>query len=172
MLDTVHLTPLWLLMASVFALFLLLFIGSSIKVLREYERAAVFRLGRFRAVKGPGTIFVIPVIDRMVMVTLLTQSLTIAGQMQTSDRISVNVRAVVQFKVVDVERAVQGAKDYIEAIRVVALEALRDTVEATSYDSLVMDRELVASRLQETTAERLEPRGLRVGSAALEVEST
>ncbi|NOY25936.1 MAG: slipin family protein [Oligoflexia bacterium] len=147
--------------AVLVALGMLLF--SSIRVLREYERAVIFRIGRVIPTKGPGLILVIPVIDRMVRVSLRVVVLDVEKQdVITRDNVSVAVNAVVYFKVVDPQRAVLSIEDYLYATGQVAQTTLRAVTGEAELDSLLAERDNINHRLQEILDMRTDPWGIKV----------
>ncbi len=117
-------------------------IASSIKILREYERAVVFLLGRFQAVKGPGLIIIIPVIQQMVRVDLRTVVLDVPPQdVITRDNVSVKVNAVVYFRVVDAQHAIIQVVNFLEATSQLAQTTLRAVLGKHELDELLSERE-------------------------------
>ncbi len=113
----------------VLVIFLVAIATSAIKILREYERGVVFRLGRLLRAKGPGLIILIPVIDRMVKVSLRTVAMDVAPQdVITRDNVSVKVNAVVYFRVMDPERAIVEVEDYLYATSQLAQTTLRSVL--------------------------------------------
>src|SRR6266404_1164913 len=120
----------------------LILIASSIKILREYERAVVFLLGRFQAVRGPGLIIIIPVIQQMVRVDLRTVVLDVPPQdVITRDNVSVKVNAVVYFRVLDPAKAVIQVENYYQATSQLAQTTLRAVLGKHELDELLAARE-------------------------------
>jgi regulator of protease activity HflC (stomatin/prohibitin superfamily) len=147
----------------VLAIFALIFVGLSVKVLREYERGVIFRLGRLIAQKGPGLILLIPLIDRMVKVDLRTVTLNIPPQeVITRDNVPCRVNAVAYFRVVDSDRAVVEVENYLIATSQIAQTALRSVLGKAELDQLLADRERLNEELQKIIDESTEPWGVKV----------
>ena len=151
-------------------IFILLYFSTCIKVLREYERGVIFRLGRVRQkVQGPGLIFVFAPIDRMVRISLRTIVLEIPPQdVITRDNISIKVSAVAYFKVVDATKAVIAVEDYLFATSQMAQTTLRSTLGQAEMDTLLAEREKINVHLQEILDNQTETWGIKV--AAVEVK--
>ena len=133
----------------VIILFGLIGLGLSVRVLREYERGVIFRLGRLIATKGPGLILLIPVIDRMVKVELRTVTLSIPPQeVITRDNVPCRVNAVAYFRVVDQNRAVVEVENYLVATSQISQTALRSVLGKAELDQLLADRERLNEELQ------------------------
>jgi regulator of protease activity HflC (stomatin/prohibitin superfamily) len=144
----------------VFLFFLLL---SSIRVLKEYERGVVFRLGRLIGAKGPGLFLLIPIIDKMVRVSLRTVAFEVAPQdVITKDNVSVKVNAVVYFRVLSPERAIVEVEDYLYATSQLAQTTLRSVLGETELDELLAERETINAKLQTILDEQTEPWGIKV----------
>jgi len=121
---------------------LIFLISSAIRVLREYERGVIFRLGRLIAAKGPGLFFLIPVVDRMVKVSLRTVVMDVPPQdIITKDNVSVKVNAVVYFRVVDPSKAVVEVEDYLYATSQLSQTTLRSILGQAELDELLSSRE-------------------------------
>lgn len=147
----------------------LLFLSSAIKVLREYERAVIFRLGRLINVKGPGLILLIPVIDKMVRVSLRTITMDIQPQdIITKDNVSIKVNAVLYFRVMDADKAVVSIENYLFATNQIAQTTLRSILGQSDLDELLSEREQINQRLQRIIDEHTEPWGIKV--SAVEVK--
>ena len=147
----------------VLAIFALIVVGLSVKVLREYERGVIFRLGRLIAQKGPGLILLIPLIDRMVKVDLRTVTLNIPPQeVITRDNVPCRVNAVAYFRVVDSNRAVVEVENYLLATSQIAQTALRSVLGKAELDQLLADRERLNEELQKIIDESTEPWGVKV----------
>jgi len=142
----------------------LLWLFNSINVLREYERAVIFRLGRLLPEpKGPGLIFVFFPIDRMVRIALRTITLDVPSQdVITSDNVSVKVNAVVYFRVVDPSRAVNEVENYLYATSQLAQTTLRSVLGEVGLDDLLSQREKLNQRLQEILDLHTDPWGIKV----------
>jgi regulator of protease activity HflC (stomatin/prohibitin superfamily) len=147
----------------VVAFFGLIAIGSSVRVLREYERGVIFRLGRLIAQKGPGLILLIPLIDRMVKIDLRTVTLNIPPQeVITRDNVPCRVNAVAYFRVVDSNRAVVEVENYLLATSQISQTALRSVLGKAELDQLLADRERLNEELQKIIDESTEPWGVKV----------
>ena len=143
--------------------FLIMLISGAIRVLREYERAVVFRLGRFVGVKGPGLFFLIPIVDRMVKISLRVITMDVPPQdVITKDNVSIKVNAVLYFRVVDPEGAVVSVEDYYYATSQIAQTTLRSVVGEHDLDEILSDREKVNQLLQSIIDERTDPWGVKV----------
>ena len=147
---------------------ILLFLASAIKVIPEYERAVVFRLGRVIGAKGPGLIIIIPIIDRVVKVSLRTVTLDVPTQdVITKDNVSVQVDAVVYFRVVDPVRAIVEVEDYFYATSQIAQTTLRSVCGEAELDELLSQREKINLKLQEIIDRQTDPWGVKVISVEL-----
>ena len=143
----------------------ILFLYSALKVLREYERAVVFRLGRIVGSKGPGLIILIPVIDRMIKVPLRTVAMDVAPQdVITRDNVSVKVNAVIYFRVVDPVRAVVQVEDYLYATGQLAQTTLRSVCGQVEMDELLAARDKINNQLQEILDTHTDPWGIKVST--------
>jgi regulator of protease activity HflC (stomatin/prohibitin superfamily) len=137
--------------------------GASVRVLREYERAVVFRLGRVIDEKGPGLVLLIPAVDRMVRVPLRTVTLRIPPQeLITRDNVQVRVTAVAYFRVIDARRAVLDVEDYMAATLQIAQTTLRSVLGKVELDTLLAEREKLNESLQQIIDEQTEPWGIKV----------
>jgi regulator of protease activity HflC (stomatin/prohibitin superfamily) len=145
-------------------LFFGLIVGATaVRVLREYERGVIFRLGRLIATKGPGLILLIPLVDRMVKVDLRTVTLNIPPQeVITRDNVPCRVNAVAYFKVVDQNRAVVEVENYLVATSQISQTALRSVLGKAELDQLLADRERLNEDLQKIIDESTEPWGVKV----------
>jgi len=147
------------------AFFVLIFLGSSIRVLREYERGVIFRLGRLIAQKGPGLILLIPFIDQMVRVDLRTITLNVPPQeVITKDNVTVRVNAVAYFRVIDPDRAITDVENYLVATSQIAQTTLRSVLGKAELDSLLAERERLNQELQTIIDEQTEPWGIKVST--------
>jgi regulator of protease activity HflC (stomatin/prohibitin superfamily) len=147
----------------VLAFFALIAVGSSVRVLREYERGVIFRLGRLIATKGPGLILLIPLVDRMVKVDLRTVTLNVPPQeVITRDNVPCRVNAVAYFRVVDQNRAVVEVENYLLATSQISQTALRSVLGKAELDQLLADRERLNEELQKIIDESTEPWGVKV----------
>jgi regulator of protease activity HflC (stomatin/prohibitin superfamily) len=137
--------------------------GASIRILREYERAVVFRLGRLVGEKGPGLILLIPVIDRMVRVDLRTIVLDIPSQdLITRDNVPAKVNAVTYFRVVDANSSVVAVERYLAATSQIAQTTLRSVLGKADLDMLLAERERLNEALQQIIDEQTDPWGVKV----------
>ena len=141
-----------------------LYLLNAIKILREYERGVIFRLGRVLSrPKGPGLIFVFPPIDRMVRVSLRIVVMDIPPQdVITKDNVSVKVNAVVYFRVMDPQKAVIEVQDYLFATSQLAQTTLRSVLGEVELDELLSEREKLNSQLQEIIDKHTDPWGIKV----------
>jgi SPFH domain / Band 7 family len=152
-----------LIVLAVIAVTALALAGASVRVLREYERAVVFRLGRVINQKGPGLVLLIPGVDRMVRVSLRTITLRIPHQdVITRDNVPVKVAAVVYFRVIDPRRSVLEIEDYVGATLQIAQTTLRSVLGKAELDSLLAERERLNEHLQQIIDEQTEPWGIKV----------
>lgn len=149
----------------VLALIILL---SAIRVLREYERGVVFRLGRIVGAKGPGIFFLIPIVDKMVKVSLRTVTMDVPPQdVITKDNVSVKVNAVVYFRVLDPVKAVVEVENYLYATSQLAQTTLRSVVGESELDELLSEREKINQHLQEIIDFHTDPWGIKVTLVAV-----
>ena len=148
---------------GVAALFALLLLGLSIRVLREYQRAVIFRLGRLIAQKGPGLCLLIPVIDRMVRVDLRTVTLDVPPQeVITRDNVPARVNAVAYFRVIDPNKAITEVENFLLATSQIAQTTLRSVLGTAELDALLSERERLNDVLQKIIDEQTEPWGVKV----------
>jgi len=158
--------PLYIFIIVVFGIFIL---ASAIKILREYERGVIFRLGRLINTKGPGIIFLIPIVDRMVKISLRTLVLDVPPQdIITKDNVSLKVNAVVYFRVVQAEKAVVEVADYLFATSQISQTTLRSILGQSMLDELLSEREKINREPQHIIDERTEPWGVK--ATAVEVK--
>lgn len=143
--------------------FLVLIIPQMFKILREYERAVVFRLGKFLNTKGPGLIFLIPFIDRIERVDLRVLTINVDKQeVITKDNVTVNVDAIAFFRVVDAETAIIQVEQYIHATSMLAQTTLRSIVGQNELDELLANREKVNKNIQEIIDRQTDPWGIKL----------
>ena len=146
-------------------LFLLLVLASAIRVLREYERGVIFRLGRLIGQKGPGLIFLIPIVDQMVRVDLRTITLNVPPQeVITKDNVTVRVNAVVFFRIVDPNLAINAVENFLLATSQISQTTLRSVLGKAELDSLLAERERLNTELQQIIDEQTEPWGIKVST--------
>jgi len=147
----------------VLVIFALIGLGASVRILREYERGVIFRLGRLIAQKGPGLILLIPFVDRMVKVDLRTVTLNIPPQeVITRDNVPAGVNAVTYFRVIDSTRAIVEVENYLLATSQIAQTALRSVLGKAEFDQLLSERERLNEELQKIIDESTEPWGVKV----------
>jgi regulator of protease activity HflC (stomatin/prohibitin superfamily) len=138
-------------------------LASIIKILREYERGVIFRLGRLIPVKGPGLIILIPVVDKLVKVDLRTVTMDVPSQdIITRDNISVKVNAVVYYRVVDPTRAITEVEDFHYATSQISQTTLRSVLGQSQLDDLLAKRDELNAELQKIIDEQTEPWGIKV----------
>jgi regulator of protease activity HflC (stomatin/prohibitin superfamily) len=138
-------------------------LAASIKIVQEYERGVIFRLGRVVGAKGPGLFLIIPIIDRMVKVDLRTVTLDVPAQEAiTADNVTVKVNAVVYFRVVNPVDAVVQIEDFRRATWQIAQTSLRNVIGQSGLDQILQEREAINERLQNIIDESTEPWGVKV----------
>ena len=148
---------------SPLVLILIIVVGSAIRILREYERGVVFRLGRLVGVKGPGLILLIPFVDRMVKVSLRTVAMDVPPQdVITRDNVSVKINAVIYFRVVDASKAIVEVQDYLFATSQIAQTTLRATAGQAELDQILAERKKINQELQHIIDQQTEPWGVKV----------
>jgi regulator of protease activity HflC (stomatin/prohibitin superfamily) len=141
----------------------LMVLASAIRILREYERAVIFRLGRLVGVKGPGLVILIPIIDRMARVSLRVVAMDVAPQdVITKDNVSVKVNAVVYFRVMAADKAVVEVEDFLYATTQLAQTTLRSVLGQVELDQLLAEREAINQRLQQIIDEQTDSWGIKV----------
>jgi len=144
---------------------LIVILSAAIKVLKEWERAVILRLGRLRPVKGPGLIFIIPIIDRLIRVDLRVVTLDVPAQkVITRDNVTVEVDAVVFYRVVDPARSVVAVEDFRRASFFITQTTLRNVIGQSELDEVLAHREQVNQKLQLIIDEATEPWGIKVGT--------
>ncbi len=143
--------------------FVLILLFNMIKVLKEYERGVIFRLGRLIGAKGPGLIILIPMIDKMVRVDLRIITYDIPPQdVITKDNVSVKVNAVLYFQVLDANKAIVSVANYFEATSQIAQTTLRSVLGQVELDDLLANREKINAELQQIIDDQTEPWGVKV----------
>ncbi len=144
-------------------IFVIFILSSAIKILREYERGVIFRLGRLIPFKGPGLIFLIPIVDRMVRVSLRVVAMEVPSQdVITRDNVSIKVSAVIYFRVIDASKAITEVLDYLYATSQLAQTTLRSMLGQSELDELLSERDKINRRLQETIDTHTAPWGIKV----------
>jgi regulator of protease activity HflC (stomatin/prohibitin superfamily) len=157
--DLIELLP----VLAIAALVIFSLVGAAVKVVQEYERGVIFRLGRLVGAKGPGLFFIIPFIDRMVKIDLRTVTLDIPSQEAiTRDNVTVRVNAVAYFRVVDPEAAVVRVENYMMATMQIAQTTMRSVLGQSELDELLSNREEINARLQQIIDQQTEPWGIKV----------
>lgn len=143
--------------------FVLLFLMNAIKIVREYERGVIFRLGRLVGAKGPGIFLIIPLVDKMVKVSLRTVTLDVPPQeVITKDNVSTQVNAVLFFRVLDPSAAIVEVQNYMEATRQIAMTTLRSVLGGFELDQVLGEREKINMQLQQIVDEQTDPWGIKV----------
>jgi regulator of protease activity HflC (stomatin/prohibitin superfamily) len=146
-------------------IFVAIALASGVRILREYERGVIFRLGRLIAQKGPGLIFLIPIVDRMVRIDLRTVTLTVPPQeVITKDNVTVRVTAVAYFRVIDPNKAVTEVENFLLATSQIGQTTLRSVLGTAELDSLLSERERLNVELQQIIDEQTEPWGVKVST--------
>lgn len=144
---------------------IVLFLASAIRILREYERGVIFRLGRLIKTKGPGLIILIPVIDKMVKVSLRLVAMDVPPQdVITRDNVSVKVNAVIYFRVMDSNKAVVEVENYLFATSQLAQTTLRSVCGQVELDELLAEREKINAQLQGILDKHTDPWGIKVAN--------
>ena len=151
--------------AIVLILFTVVVLPQSIRILREYERGVIFRLGKLQGAKGPGLIFLIPVVDRMVRMDLRVVTIDVPKQeIMTRDNVPATVDAVVYFRVVDPNAAVVKVENFGKATSLIAQTTLRSVLGQSPLDDLLSQRDIINQKLQEIIDKQTEPWGIKVTS--------
>jgi regulator of protease activity HflC (stomatin/prohibitin superfamily) len=141
----------------------IMFLTAAIKIMNEYERAVIFRLGRIRDVKGPGLIIIIPVVDKVVKIDMRTITMDVPPQdVITKDNVSIKVSAVVYFRVMDANSAVTNVENYLFATSQLAQTTLRSVCGQMELDEILSEREKINMRLQEILDRSTEPWGIKI----------
>ncbi len=144
------------------------FLTSALKVVREYDRGVIFRLGRLIGAKGPGLILLIPIIDKMVKVSLRVITLDIPTQdIITKDNVSVKVNAVLYFRVIDPQKAIVEVEDYLFATGQLAQTTLRSILGQVELDELLANREEINDKMQKIVDEQTDAWGIKVSLVEL-----
>jgi len=151
--------------SAVIITFVILILASAVRILREYERAVVFRLGRLIGQKGPGLILLIPVVDRMVRVSLRTVVMDIPEQdVITKDNVSLKVNAVLYFRVLQADKAIVEVERFLEATSQLAQTTLRSVLGQSQLDEILAEREKINLKLQQIIDSQTEPWGIKVSN--------
>jgi regulator of protease activity HflC (stomatin/prohibitin superfamily) len=148
---------------ATFFIIALILILSGVKILKEYERGVVFRLGRMVGSRGPGIIYIIPAIEKMVKMDLRTVTMDIPSQdVITRDNVSVKVNAVLYFRVLEPNKAVREVENYLFATSQLAQVTLRSVCGQAELDELLAERDRINSRIQEILDQQTDPWGIKV----------
>lgn len=148
--------------------FVIILLATAIKVLPEYERGVLFRLGRFVGIRGPGLIIIIPFIDRLVRVSLRVITMDVPSQdVITRDNVSVKVNAVIYFRVMDPGKAVIAVQDYLYATSQISQTSLRSILGQAELDDLLSKREKINQELQRVVDEQTDPWGIKVSTVEI-----
>ncbi len=151
-----------------FAFIVLVILAYSIRIVREYERAVVFRLGRLIGAKGPGIVIILPIIDRAVIIDLRIHTVDVPRQkIITKDNVEVSVDAVVYYRVADPIKAVLNVQNYNYAVTMLAQTTLRDVIGQSELDELLIHREEINKRLQVILDELTDPWGIKVTAVTI-----
>jgi len=149
----------------VIIVFALIILANAIRILREYERGVVFRLGRLMAVRGPGLIFLIPIIDKMVKVSLRTLVMDVQPQdVITQDNVSIKVNAVIYFRVIQPQKSIVEVENYLTATSQLSQTTLRSVLGQSDLDDLLSQREKINQKLQQIIDAHTEPWGVKVSN--------
>jgi regulator of protease activity HflC (stomatin/prohibitin superfamily) len=158
----------WTFAAIVVAFVALLLLASAIKIVKEYERGVIFRLGRLIGARGPGLFFIIPILDKMVKVDLrvITHDVPVQ-EVMTEDNVPVSVNAVVYYRVMDPEDATVEVEDYRMATSQIAQTTLRSVVGKSHLDELLSEREKLNDELQSVIDDATDPWGIKVSAVEI-----
>ncbi|MCJ2533636.1 MAG: slipin family protein [Candidatus Thermoplasmatota archaeon] len=152
----------------IIVIFLLMLLSSSIKIMAEYQRIVIFRLGRLFGIKGPGLVFVIPIIDSTIRLDLRTRVIDVPKQrVITKDNVTVDVDAVVYYRITDPEKAVVEVQRYEVATSLLAQTTLRDILGTQSLDELLSKREQLNKSLQTIIDQGTDPWGIKVSAVTI-----
>jgi regulator of protease activity HflC (stomatin/prohibitin superfamily) len=147
----------------VLVVLVVMFLASAIRILNEYERGVIFRLGRVIATKGPGLIILIPVVDKMVKIDMRTITMDVPPQdVITRDNVSIKVNAVVYFRVIDAKAAVIDVENYLYATSQLSQTTLRSVCGQMELDEILSEREKINLQIQEILDRSTEPWGIKV----------
>ena len=143
-------------------------IGSAVRILLEYERGVVFRLGRFAGVRGPGLRFIIPLVDKLIKISLRTIAMDVPPQdIITKDNVSVKVNAVTYFRVISPEKALIEVENYLYATSQLAQTTLRSVLGQVELDELLSQRDKINQQLQEILDRQTDPWGVKVSNVEI-----
>ncbi len=145
-----------------------IFLASAIRVVREYERGVIFRLGRLVGAKGPGLFFVVPFIDQLIKIDLRVVTMDVPKQsLITRDNVPVTVDAVVYFRVISPEDAITKVENYIAATSLISQTTLRSVVGQSELDELLIHRDKINEALQKIIDEKTDPWGIKVSAVEI-----
>ncbi len=154
--------------AIIIVIFFLMLLSSSIKIMAEYQRIVIFRLGRLLGIKGPGLVFVVPLIDRVIKLDLRTRVIDVPKQrVITKDNVTVDVDAVVYYRITDPEKAIVEVQRYEVATSLLAQTTLRDILGTQSLDELLSKREDLNKSLQTIIDQGTDPWGIKVSAVTI-----
>ena len=154
--------------AIIIVIFLLMLLSSAIKIMAEYQRIVIFRLGRLLGIKGPGLVFIVPIIDKIIKLDLRTRVIDVPKQrVITEDNVTVDVDAVVYFRITDPEKAVIEVQRYDIATSLLAQTTLRDVLGQKSLDELLSKREELNKALQTLIDQGTDPWGIKVSAVTI-----
>ena len=152
----------------VIIIFLILLLSSAIKIMAEYQRIVIFRLGRLQGIKGPGLVFIIPIIDSIIKLDLRTRVIDVPKQrVITEDNVTVDVDAVVYYRIVDPQKAVVEVQRYDVATSLIAQTTLRDVLGQQDLDELLSKREELNKSLQTIIDQATDPWGIKVSAVTI-----
>ena len=152
----------------VIIIFLILILSSSIKIMAEYQRIVIFRLGRLQGIKGPGLVFIIPIIDSIIKLDLRTRVIDVPKQrVITEDNVTVDVDAVVYYRITDPQKAVVEVQRYDVATSLIAQTTLRDVLGQQDLDELLSKREELNKSLQTIIDQATDPWGIKVSAVTI-----
>ncbi|MEK6977276.1 MAG: slipin family protein [Candidatus Hydrothermarchaeota archaeon] len=145
------------------ALIVVIFVASAVKIVQEYERGVIFRLGRLVGARGPGLFFIIPILEAMIKVDLRTVTLDVPSQEAiTKDNVPVKVNAVVYFRIMNPENAIVQVENYLAATSLIAQTTLRSVLGQSELDELLAERDKINMKLQKIIDEQTDPWGVKV----------
>ena len=161
--EPIDLDTIWVIAIGILA-FIVAILAAAIRIVNEYERGVIFRLGRLMGARGPGLFFIIPIIERMVRIDLRVVTMDVPSQeVITRDNVTIRVNAVLYFRVVDPNMAVTAINDFTMATYQIAQTTLRNVVGQSELDELLSEREQLNQRLQVIIDQTTEPWGVKVG---------
>ena len=160
--ETMELTSIY---TSVIIAFFIILLASAVRILREYERGVIFRLGRLIGSKGPGIILLIPIVDKMVRVSLRTVVMDVPEQdVITKDNVSLKVNAVVYFRVINANKAIVEVEHFLDATSQLSQTTLRSVLGQSQLDEILAEREKINLKLQQIIDSQTDPWGIKVSN--------